>query len=85
MSGRLAFRMFLDQYRLDMDRAIELDMRTLWAHEYSGDLALYLDGLDKILLNFNHQPSMQELQGAIIPQLRKAKNQLGPAFALRRG
>ena len=53
LSGRLVLNMFLDNYRFDIDRASELDMRTLWAHEYRNDLALFLDGLDKILLNFN--------------------------------
>ena len=56
MSGRLALRMFVDQYRFDIDRAMELEMKTSWAHKYNGNLALYLDGLDKILFNFNHHP-----------------------------
>ena len=36
-------------------------------------MELYLAGLDNLLLNFNHEPSMPMIQGAVVSQLRKDK------------
>ena len=49
MSGRAALWMIMRKYTVDAGALHRVGLSQLMNHSYSGDLGLYLDGLDKIL------------------------------------
>ncbi len=79
LAGRLALWLLQQRFKLERGQATQVEMTRLMAHKFDGDLELYLDGLDTILLQFQKEPEESFLLALVEPQLRKAKF-LAPDF-----
>ena len=56
MSGRAALWHFLRRFHLDRGQALHVDISTLLALEFKGDLEGYLDALDAALMSMTKMP-----------------------------
>jgi len=74
LTGRYALWSFYSLFRIERADSLQIDLKTLWSYEYGGDLALYIAGLDAILLNFTTPPDPDMVAAAVIPQLRRCKH-----------
>ena len=71
LSGRLALWHLYGQYIVERGQASQVELTQLLAHQFDGDLSIYLDGLDAILLSFHKEPDEDLLLTLVEPQLRK--------------
>ena len=53
LSGRMALWYLLQRFRLEYGHAKQIELSRMFAHKFEGDLELYLDGLDAILLSMH--------------------------------
>ena len=73
-SGRYALWHLLRKYAVSRGTAVQSDMMRLLSHKAAGDLSLYLDGLDNLLLNLDEPATETLLHSLVEPQLRTFKS-----------
>ena len=73
-SGRYALRHLLRKYAVSRGTTVQSDLTRLLSHKAAGDLSLYLDGLDNLLLNLDEPPTENLLHSLVEPQLRTFKS-----------
>ena len=69
----------LARFKVDYGHALQIDTMRLSAHEFDGDLELYLTGLESILMGMQHQPDPHWLHSIVEKNLRRCKL-LAPEF-----
>ena len=79
MTGRTALWMLLQRFMIERGKATQVELTQLLMHTFNGDLELYLDGLDTILMSMHKTPDEELLHGLIEPQLRRC-SQLSSEF-----
>ena len=72
-SGRWALWQAIRKYLLQRGTATQVDLTALMNHEFRGDLSVYLDGLDAILMHLSKPPEEELLHACVEPQLRRCK------------
>ena len=63
----------LKRYEIEKGQAMQVDVTTLLAHKYRGNLEEYLDGLDAKLSMLSKEPDQDFLLSLVEPELRKCK------------
>ena len=78
-SGRALFWMLLKSFQLDLGQRLKVDIADLLGWKYKGDLGVYLDGLDQLLMGLSREPDEHLLAALVEHQLRLCKG-LAPSF-----
>ena len=73
--------LLLKRFDIERGQALQVDMQVLLAHKWQGNLEIYLNGLDRKLMQFVKEPDPYLLLSLVEPELRKAKEQLAPEIA----
>jgi hypothetical protein len=73
LCGRSAVFILLRRYHIDSGTQMQMDLTSVMSLKYEGDLEIYLDKLDFILLEADTAIPEQFLYAIIEPELRKCK------------
>ena len=79
LGGRQALFIMLKRYNIDSGTQMQLDLSKINTLKYDGDLEIFLDKLDYVLLDVNTSIPEEFLYAVIEPELRKC-NELAPNF-----
>jgi hypothetical protein len=81
LGGRTAMFILLQRYHIDSGTQMQVDLSSIMALKFDGDLEIFLDKLDYVLLEANTSIPEEFLYAIIEPELRKSED-LAPDFVV---